>query len=133
MTLVCALPLLTACGGGEQRAGVCSNEGGALSRSAFVFVQAPRSGERVSSGFRVTGCSSTFEATVNWRLRAMDGRALASGFTQGGGLEPGPFAFPVKYAVAQREVAHLEVVGARGSTEEGFPPPRDVVPLVLQP
>ncbi len=81
---------------------------GALSNTAFVFVQSPRSGERVSSDFRVTGCSSTFEATVNWRLRARDGRELASGVTQGGSQEPGPFAFPVRYSVDARQVGQLE-------------------------
>ena len=48
--------LLTACGGGEREADVCANADGALTGAGFIFVQAPKSGERVSSGFRVTGC-----------------------------------------------------------------------------
>ena len=146
--LVSAVVTLTACGGGKeqeqqtapppateppQRADVCSNEDGVLGGSAFVFVTSPRSGERVASGFRVTGCSNTFEATVAWRLRARDGRELASGFTQGGTLdEPGPFTFTVEYSVGGSQVGHLEVF-MPPVTEEGFPPPKDVVPLVLQP
>ena len=132
VALVCALATLTACGGGKQEADVCANEDGALSESAFVFVQSPRSGERLESGFRVTGCSNTFEATVSWRLLATDGRELASGFTEGGTLDPAPFTFSVEYSVDRRQVGHLDVSGP-SVTEEGFPPPRDVVPLVLQP
>src|SRR5829696_1277190 len=74
--------LLTACGG-QREADVCANADRALTRAGFIFVQAPKSGERVSSGFEVTGCSSTFEASVNWRIRGRDGEALASGSTQG--------------------------------------------------
>jgi len=118
------------CGGGPR--GACSNDDGALTQAAFVFVEAPRSGERVSSGFRVTGCSSTFEATLAWTLRARDGRVLARGSAQGGGLEPGAFAFPVRYTLAERQVGSLEVAAPR-VTREGFPPPKEVVPLVLEP
>jgi hypothetical protein len=129
-----ALASTAACGGGGggQEADVCSNADGALSDSAFVFVRSPGSGERVARGFAVTGCSSTFEATVNWRLLGRDGTELASGFTQGGSLGPGSFTFTVEYTVDRRQVGHLEVFEPR-VTEQGFPPPRDVVPLVLQP
>jgi hypothetical protein len=124
--------LLTACGGGQREADVCANADGALTSAGFIFVQAPRSGERVSSGFRVTGCSSTFEASVNWRIRGRDGEALASGFTQGGSLEPSSFEFAAEYSIAARQTGELEVYEPRVSTE-GFPPSRDVVPLVLEP
>ena len=117
-------------GGGESA--VCANGDGSLERTAFVFVEAPRSGERVLNGFRVSGCSSTFESNVNWRLRARDGRALATGFTQGGSDEPGPFAFTVDYPIGARQVGHLEVYAPRVTTE-GFPPVRNVIPLVLEP
>ena len=143
--LVGAVVTLAACGNARQAtepgtetvapptADVCSNEDGALGESAFVFVESPRSGERIASGFRVTGCSNSFEATVAWRLRARDGSELASGFTQGGTLaEPGPFTFTVEYSVDGRQIGHLEVF-MPAVTEEGFPPPKDVVPLVLQP
>src|SRR5829696_3746701 len=74
--------LLTGCGG-EQGVDVCANSDGALSNAGFTFVEEPRSGERVSSGFEVRGCSSTFEASVNWHLRDRTGKVLASGVTQG--------------------------------------------------
>jgi hypothetical protein len=122
----------TACGAATQHVDVCSNANGALTASAFVFVQAPTSGERVASGFRVSGCSSTFEATLNWRLLGRDGRVLARSVTQGGGIEPGPFAFRVEYSGKRREVGSLEVSGPSVTTE-GFPPPREIVPLVLRP
>jgi hypothetical protein len=127
-----AATALAGCGGGRQAAGVCANADGALSKTAFVFVQTPTSGERVSSGFRVAGCSSTFEANVTWRLLARDGRLLAEGFTQGGSLEPGPFEFTVSYSIGARQVGRLEVVEPRVTTE-GFPPVRNVLPLVLEP
>lgn len=119
------------CGGGRT-AGVCANADGALTSTAFVFVQSPRSGERVSSGFRVAGCSSTFEANVVWRLRGRDGRVLARGSTQGGGIDPGPFSFTVAYSIAARQVGLLEVVEPTVTTE-GFPPVRNVLPVVLEP
>ena len=129
---VVATLALAGCGGGGPVADVCANADGALDRATFVFVQAPRSGERVSSDFRVTGCSSTFEATVGWRLRGRDGHELASGFTQGGSSEPGPFEFTARYTIGARQIGQLEVYEAAVTTE-GFPPVRNVVPLVLEP
>jgi hypothetical protein len=123
---------LVSCGSGSREPDACSNRDGALNSAAFVFVQTPGSGERVASGFRVSGCAATFEATVGWRLRGRDGRMLAKGFTQGGSRQPGAFAFTVAYALERREVGRLEVSGPR-VTGEGFPPPADVVPLVLEP
>lgn len=151
--LACAFAL-AACGGGTEdqaaapattadvepapdtsppQSDVCSNDDGALAESAFVFVESPTSGERVTSGFTVAGCSNTFEATVGWRLLARDGSELASGTTEGGTLDqPAPFTFTVEYALDTRQVGNLEVF-MPPVTEEGFPPPRDVVPLVLEP
>jgi hypothetical protein len=119
-------------GGGRSESAVCANGDGALDRTAFVFVDAPRSGERVLNGFRVTGCSSTFEANVNWRLRARNGHVLASGFTQGGSQEPRPFFFTVDYPLGARQVGHLEVYEPR-VTKEGLPPVKNVLPLILEP
>jgi hypothetical protein len=87
----------------------------------------------VTSGFTVTGCSNTFEATVAWQLLGRDGSELASGTTTGGTLDqPGPFTFTVEYALDARQVGNLEVFEPP-VTEEGFPPPKEVVPLVLEP
>lgn len=125
--------VLAGCGAkGEAASAVCKNGDGALDNKAFVFVEAPRSGERVLSGFRLAGCSSTFEANVNWRLRAKDGHVLASGFTQGGSREPGPFEFTVSYPIGERQVGHLEVYEPQVTTE-GFPAVKNVLPLVLEP
>jgi Immunoglobulin-like domain of bacterial spore germination len=123
---------LAGCGGGESAAGVCDDDDEILARSSFVIVESPASGERVSNGFRVTGCSNTFEATVGWRLRARDGRKLASGFTQGGSRELGPFSFAVRYSVDARELGQLEVYEP-SVTSEGFPTVKNVMPLVLEP
>jgi immunoglobulin-like protein involved in spore germination len=123
---------LAGCGNGKSEAGVCLDKDGALQRSSFVFVESPASGERVASGFRVSGCSNTFEANVAWRLRARDGRKLASGFTQGGSRETGPFSFAVRYAIDAREVGQLEVYEP-SVTSEGFPTVKNVMPVVLEP
>jgi hypothetical protein len=124
---------LAGCGGGSSsESAVCANGDGGLDNKGFVFVEGPRSGERVLSGFRVTGCSSTFEANLNWRLRARDGHVLSKGFTQGGSQEPGSFAFTVSYPIAERQIGHLEVFEPKVTTE-GFAPVRNVLPLVLEP
>jgi hypothetical protein len=117
------------CGGGGKQ-DVCSNKDGALTSAGFIFVESPASGDRVSSGFEVSGCSSTFEGTLGWALQAKDGRVLAKGTAQGGSLESGPFAFTIDYSVAARQIGRLTVREPR-VTSEGFPPPWDTVPLVL--
>jgi hypothetical protein len=123
------LMALAGCGGGASQPDVCANAG-ALRNTTFVFVHAPRSGESVSSGFHV----SLLE-----HLRGecdlappRQGRALlASGFTQGGGSEPGPFRFTVAYSVGARQIGQLDV-DEPTVTEEGFPAVRNIVPLVLE-
>jgi hypothetical protein len=142
-TVVAATAALAGCGG-DHSADVCDNADGALSNTGLVFVRAPASGERVSSGFRISGCSSTYEATLHWRLLARDGHPLARprpggpsptvGIAQGGSTEVGPFAFTVRYSIDRRQIGYLEVSGTSGATPpEGLAPPRDVVPLVLEP
>lgn len=86
----------------------------------------------MASGFQVSGCSSTFEANLNWRLRGRDGEPLATGVAQGGSLEPRAFEFTVDYEVAARQIGELDVYEPRVTTE-GFPPSRDIVPLILEP
>lgn len=106
MATVAAVAAACGTGGGDDG---CANSDGALSGVGFIFVDDPRSGDRVSSGFRVSGCSSTFEASVNWRLRGRDGRQLASGVTQGGSLEPSAFNLTVEYSIVARQIGALEV------------------------
>jgi hypothetical protein len=65
-------------------------------------------------------------------ITGRDGNPLATGVTQGGSLEPSSFAFTVEYSVATRQIGELQVYEPRVTTE-GFPPSRDVVPLVLEP
>ena len=109
---------------------MCSDKDGALTSAAFVFVDSPASGERVSSGFQVSGCSSTFEGTVVWRLAAKDGHTLANGSAQGGSQSPGPFSFTVDYSAPAREIGRL-TVSSPLVTNEGLPPVTNVIPLVL--
>jgi len=125
-----AVAALAGCGGSGGKDDVCSNKDGALTDAAFVFVDSPASGERVSSGFKVSGCSSTFEGTVVWRLAAKDGHTLAHGSAQGGSLSAGPFGFAVDYSAPAREIGLL-TVSSPVVTSEGFPPVRNVIPLVL--
>jgi hypothetical protein len=117
---------LSGCGSEDDR-DVCSGVG---STTAFVFVETPVSGQRLASGFSVTGCSNTFEGTVNWRLRDRTGKELSNGFAQGGSREPGAFSFAVKYDVDAQQVGQLEVYEPT-VTGEGFPPGRNVIPVVL--
>jgi len=126
-----AVPLLLI--GCATKTDVCSNTDGALD-GGFVFATAPGAGERVQSGFIVTGCSRTFESTVVWRLRARNGNVIAKGFTTGGGVDgPGAFSFSVPYSLDERQIGHLEVYEEDASDGEGFPPGRTILPLVLEP
>ncbi|WP_108680730.1 Gmad2 immunoglobulin-like domain-containing protein [Methyloceanibacter sp. wino2] len=112
----------------------CSNEDGAFDEAAFVIATGPKPGERVESGFDVTGCSRTFESNVQWKLLARDGAVLASGHTTGGGADgPGAFSFSIPYTVTVQQLGHLEVFEEDVSDGEGFPPGRTVIPLVLKP
>lgn len=112
----------------------CNNADGALDEASFVFVTQPTAGQRVAPGFTVSGCSRTFESNVPWRLQARDGSELAAGHTTGGGADGfGPFSFVVNYTIDARQIGHLEVYDEDVSDGEGFPPGRNVVPLVLTP
>jgi hypothetical protein len=123
------------CGGCRPSTDVCSNADGALDTAAFVFVTTPRSGERVRSGFTVRGCSRTFESNVPWRLVDATGAQIASGATNGGGVDgPGPFETTVAFTVPQRQIGHLEIGDEDVSDGESpLKPVRNVIPLVLQP
>jgi len=119
---------------GAEATDNCANDDGALSDAAFVMTTSPRAGDRVATGFSVTGCSRTFESTVNWRLVGRNGAELARGHTQGGGVDgPGPFSFTVSFSVPKQEIGHLEVFEEDVSGGEGNPPGRTVLPLVLKP
>ena len=119
-------------GGGG--AGGCDLSDGALDDAAFVIATAPAAGARVSSGFGVSGCSRTFESTVNWRLHARNGSLLGQGHATGGGADgPGPFSFSVPFTVGERQIGSLEVFEEDASDGGGFPPGRTVLPLVLLP
>lgn len=117
-----------------EEADTCSNEDGAFDDAAFVIATGPKAGERVESGFEVTGCSRSFESNVQWKLLARDGAVLASGNTTGGGVDgPGAFSFTIPYTVTVQQIGHLEVFDEDVSDGEGFPPGRTVIPLVLKP
>jgi hypothetical protein len=132
-----AVLALSGCGGSDGGSGsdVCANADGALSDATFIIVEEPRSGERVSSGFAVRGCSRTFESNVPWTLVDAAGTQLASGFTMGGGVDgPGDFSFTVSYSVSERQIGLLEVSEEDVARGEGTRRPvRNVIPLVLRP
>jgi hypothetical protein len=117
-----------------EEADNCANDDGAFNEASFVVATAPAAGERVESGFEAKGCSRTFESDVQWKLIGRDGSVLASGNTQGGGVDgPGAFSFTVPYTVDARQIGHLEVSEEDVSDGEGFPPGHTIVPLVLKP
>ena len=98
----------------------------------LVIVRSPSAGDEVKSGFKVSGCSRTFESNVQWRLLGRSGEVLASGHTSGGGVDgPGVFQFWVEFAVVERQIALLEVFEDDVSEGEGYPPPRVVVPVIV--
>jgi heat shock protein HslJ len=110
----------------------CVDPSGVLGESAFVVVTAPVAGAEVESGFAVSGCSRTFESTVNWRLLAGHGNEVTSGFVTGGGADgPASFSFTVDFEVSRSQLGHLEVFEVDASEGEGFPPGRTVLPIVL--
>ena len=126
-----ALLLAAACDNDDDAVVACDST---LPDAALVLVFAPASGETVSSGFGVSGCSRTFEGTVTWRLLDRTGATIAEGHTMGGGIDgPDSFSFTVEYESPERQFGHLEVFEEDVSGGEGFPPPRDIVPLVLEP
>ena len=119
---------------GPASAAACDDAHGVLAQSAFVIATEPTAGEAVQSGFRVEGCSRTFEGSVVWRLIARDGALLADGFTMGGAVDgPAAFSFTVDYSIAAPQIGHLEVFEEDVSDGEGFPPGRTILPLVLRP
>lgn len=112
----------------------CANADGAFDAAAFVIAVEPKAGARVTSDFGVRGCSRSFESNVQWKLVGRDGAVLASGHTQGGGVDgPGAFSFTVPYDVSEGQIGHLEVFAEDPSDGEGFPPGRTILPLVLSP
>jgi len=124
----------TAVTGAAEAAGACDAIADALPDSAFVVATDPGAGAIVHPGFAVSGCSRSFEGTVNWRLLGRDGGVLAEGFTSGGGADgPAPFAFTVAFEIQATQIGHLEVFEIDASDGEGFPPGRTVLPLVLSP
>ena len=131
-TLLAAAGALSACM--TLQTSACDLGDPVLAGSAFVIATAPAPGTRVQSGFKVGGCSRTFEGSVIWRLLGRDGGVLARGFTTGGAVDgPGAFTFTVEYTVSEPEVGHLEVTEEDVSDGEGFPPGRTVLPLILMP
>ncbi len=104
----------------------------ALPDVPLVIVLSPSAGEEVKSGFTASGCARTFESNVQWRLIGRSGEVLSSGYTSGGGVDgPGVFRFRVEFAVAERQVALLEVFEDDVSEGEGYPPPRVVAPVIV--
>ncbi len=105
-----------------------------LPDSALVIVQSPGGGEEVWSGFLVTGCSRTHESNVVWRLLSRSGEVISIGHATGGGFDgPEVFQFAVEFRVSERQIALLEVFEEDVSGGQGYPPPRAVVPLILNP
>lgn len=112
----------------------CAALDSTMEASAFIVVTAPTQAARVRSPFRLRGCSRTFESNVVWELHARDGRLLASGHATGGGVDgPAPFDAGVEFTIAEPEVGRVVVFEIDASDGEGFPPPRVVFSVVLEP
>ncbi len=63
-----------------------------------------------------------------------EGKPIRTGHATGGSVDgPATFQAEVTFEVAERQVGHLEVYEEDVSDGEGFPPSRNVIPLVLEP
>ena len=80
-----------------------------LPDASLVIVSSPVGGAEVSSGFEVSGRSSTFESNVQWRLLHRTGEVLASSHASGDTDGPARFKFTAKHRDAKPQIAHLEV------------------------
>jgi hypothetical protein len=98
----------------------------------LIFVTSPTVGQAVTSPFTVSGCSSTFEASVIWELYDADGQLLAEHHTMGGTFgEIEPFSFEVAYSVTDEQVGSLKVYET--SAKDGSDLHVNTIPLILQP
>jgi hypothetical protein len=113
----------------------CANLDPAMLDASFVLITTDVGGMSVVEGMVVSGCSRTFESTVEWRLIDRNGDLVAGGHTMGGGVDgAGPFEFTVgAYSVAEAQAGHLEVVAPDPSGGEGFPPSTHRIPVILTP
>ena len=101
---------------------------------SLAIITSPAPGDPVPNGTTIRGCGRAFESSLNYKLTGRDGRTLASGFTQAGGVDgPAPFSFVLNYSVTQDQLGHLEVYEEDASDGEGFPPGRCVIPVRLTP
>src|SRR5680860_1511675 len=107
---VAGLLALAACGSdGDGTATACSAEAAALEVPHVIPTQ-PASGAVVDSTFTVSGCSRTFESTVQWTLNGPSGLELARGVAMGGGVDgSAPFEFSVTAEVSGPTLAELRV------------------------
>jgi len=97
---------------------------------AFIFVLSPSPGTSVSGPFEVTGCASTFEANVVYRVVDADGAVLDEGNTTascGTGCV-GEFSFTASADVSERQVVFLEVFDT--SPRDGSVTDLNRIPLI---
>ena len=113
-----------------QTPDACDNGDGAWNGAQFVLATEPAAGARVRPGFTVSGCSSTYDGSITWKLVGRDGTQLAAGFARGGSAGAGRFEFKVDYVATALRLAQLEVQAPQGSEAELA---RTVLPLVLLP
>lgn len=112
----------------------CADLAPEAAEAAFTFVTTLQSGDVLSTGATVEGCSRTFESNVPYRLVDREGNVLVEAATMGGGVDgAAPFEFTVEYTVTEAQIGHLFVGGEDPSDGEGFPPVTNQIPVVLLP
>jgi len=113
---------------------ICEDLHPTIQDSSFVIVDNITSGQTLTSGDTVTGCSRTFESNVPWWLVDRDGNTIDEGFTMGGGVDGhANYEFTVEYTVTEAQLGHLFVGGEDPSDGEGFPPSLNQIPVLLVP
>jgi hypothetical protein len=129
---------LAGCGSGDDAATSAATTAAATAAATgtatpAITVARPASGATVASPMRVAGTANTFEATVQVRLTADDGRVLNEQFvtaTSGSGTR-GTYEASVPFRVQESTPATLRLY--ESSAEDGSEINAVEVPVVLTP
>jgi spore germination protein GerM len=98
-----------------------------------IVVESPKRGEKVSSGFEISGFANVFEANVNIRVTDQNGKRLVDTFTTatcGSGCW-GDFSESVEFEVDERQPGLVEVLTL--SAEDGSEQDVIIIPVTLVP
>jgi germination protein M len=98
-------------------------------REPAIWVIYPAAGDKLASGFKLTGSAMVFEATVNYRLKDAAGNILAEGFTTAsvGAPDRGDFEKLIAFSPSSAGAGQLEVFWA--SAKDGSDMDKVIIPV----